>query len=120
MSDRRFVVVPVDEDVVAELFDWQRRGSVRLPVFEGLPAGYRIEGVVHDFTRQAFLFRVHHPSLPEVPPDVVEPPVGGTVGYREFPAKGAGAVTSGSAKPANFQWEFLGPPPVDDRSRPVG
>jgi hypothetical protein len=60
------------------------------------------------------LFRVHHPSLPEVPPDVVEPPVGGTVGYREFPTSGAGKKEGAeSSDVPKTPWEFLGPPPVD-------
>jgi hypothetical protein len=107
MSLRRFVVVPVEEDVVLSLFDWQSRGEVELPVFEGLPAGYEVQGVIYDYVRQAFLFRIHHPDLPEVPPDVVEPPVLVPMGFRTVKV-GESAPKSEEPRPA---WEFLGPPP---------
>jgi hypothetical protein len=108
MSIRRFVVVPVEEEVVLQLFNWQARGSVQLPVFEGLPDGYEVQAVVYDYSRQAFMFRVHHPDLPEVPPDVVDPPVVVPVRYRALPLEGdRPSPPTGSHTP----WEFLGPPP---------
>jgi len=108
MSIRRFVVVPVEEDVVLQLFNWPRRGSVALPVFEGLPDGYEVQAVVYDYARQAFMFRVHHPDLPEVPPDVVDPPVVVPVRFRTVEL---GRDRIGDVAAARPAWEFLGPPP---------
>src|SRR5436190_23770636 len=109
MSDRRFVVVSVEEDAVIDLFNWAQSDPVRVPVIEGLPAGYEVRAVHYDFLRQSFLLRVHHPMLPEVDP--AEVPDATPARLISLPVRKDG-VAPADPHEGKTPWEFLGPPPV--------
>jgi hypothetical protein len=107
MSDRRFVVVAVEEDAVIDLFNWSQADPVRVPVIEGLPYGYEVRAVHYDFVRQSFLLRVHHPTFPEVDPATV--PDAALARLISIPV---GSASPTPSHPSRQPWEFLGPPPV--------
>ncbi len=66
--ERRFRVLWVSPELLANAVLDSRCQYVHEYVAENLPEGIRIEGVIYDPARDAFGFRLYHPSFDEVAP----------------------------------------------------
>ncbi len=56
------------ETLMTLLAGWRTRETICLPIVKGLPDGYSIEGVHHDFSRDGFILRFYHESFPVLNP----------------------------------------------------